>query len=363
MGTSLYTKRWRKIKAYLRKKKVDAFIFKMPINIRYLFSSHLPHTSSLAMFLVILRSGRTIAVTSSLEAYRTEVHGAKDADLHIFSSLPHVKKHSKTFTKALAQVLKEAKVKKALCDGPMKIRGVKIAPDDLLVEMRKIKDPAEVRLIRRACRITDKAAAKLPYLCKPGVTEREVHRELNYIMKREGADSLGFETMVASGPHSAYPHHDLTDRKFKKGDPVTCDFGAIYNGYTADLTRTHFVGRPNKELRDIYNAVYESQKAGIKAVKSGVMLGTVDKACRDVIVEYGYGEYYVHSTGHGIGLEVHEMPMVIPGRKERIRKGMVFTVEPGVYIPKKGGVRIEDDVYVSGSNRKEVLTKARIPKY
>jgi len=357
----MYKKRWRRVKAYLTKKKADAFVLKVPTNIRYLFSSHLPHNSALAFFLVVLKNGRTVAITSSLEAHRTEKHGADDADIHVFSALPHVKSHSKTFASALKNVLKEGKVKKALCDEPMKLKGFKFKVDDLLVHLRKIKDDKEVRLIRAACRITDKGAKKLPYILKPGVTERDVHKELNYIMKDEGADSLAFETMVASGPNTAFPHHDLTDRKFKKGDPVTCDFGAVYNGYCADLTRTLFVGRPNKEFKDIYNAVYESQKAGIKAVRSGVTFGTVDKTCRDVIIEYGYGEYYVHSTGHGFGLEVHEEPRVVPGNKERIRKGMTFTVEPGIYIPKVGGVRIEDDVHVR--DRVEILTKAKKPRY
>lgn len=357
----MYMKRWRKVKTHLRNKKADAFVFKVPSNIRYLFSSHLPHASSLATFFVVFRTGRSVAITSSLEAHRTSAHGAKKADIYIFSSLPFVHAHSKTFMGALEEVLKKGKAKKVLVDAPMKIKGMRTAPDGLLGELRKTKDEFEVGLIKRACAITDKAARELGNLIRPGASEREVHRELNYLMKGAGADSLAFETTVASGPHSAFPHHDLTSRKFRKGDPVTCDFGAIYKGYTADLTRTHFAGEPKKKMADVYNAVLESQLAGIKAVRRGVTFDGIDKACRDVIVDYGYGEYYVHSTGHGIGLEVHEEPRVSPGNMEKVRKGMVFTIEPGIYIPKVGGVRIEDDVYMG--DRAEVLNKARKPRY
>lgn len=357
----MYMKRWRKVKTHLRNNKADAFIFKIPSNIRYLYASHLPHNSSLASFLVVPRTGRTVAVTSSLEAHRTSKLGADKAEIHVFSALSKVQAHSKSFTEALKKVLKDGKAKNVLCDSPLKIRGYKLKPDNLLIDLRQIKDPFEIRMIRKACSITDKAGNELPRLVRSNSSERKIHMELNYIMKSEGADSFAFETTVASGPHSAFPHHDLSDRKFKKGDPVTCDFGAVYRGYTADLTRTHFVGQPSKRFKDIYNAVYESQKAGIKAVKSGVTFHTIDKACRDVIDDYGFGEYYVHSTGHGMGLDVHEEPRVSPGNKNKVRKGMVFTIEPGIYIPKLGGVRIEDDILAS--DRAVVLNKAFKPRF
>jgi Xaa-Pro aminopeptidase len=358
----MYRSRWNRVKAYLKKKRIDAYIVKNPSNIKYLFASHLPHDSSLATFLVIFRKGGIAAITSSLEAHRTRTQGAKGADVHTFSALPHVEVQYKNFTEALGTILRRGKAKKAFCDGPMKVKGVCVVDDDRMVRMRAVKDDREMRCIREACWITDRAAREIGHLLKPGTTERKVHMEINYIMKAEGSDSDAFETIVASGPHSAYPHHDLTDRKLKKGDPVTLDFGAVYRGYCADLTRTHFIGEPSKALRDIYVAVHESYMAGIRASRAGVMLGDIDKACRDVVFEYGYGKYYVHSTGHGVGLDVHEEPRVSPGIKERVLKGMVFTVEPGIYVPRVGGVRIENDVYV-GPRGVEVLNKARIPKY
>jgi Xaa-Pro aminopeptidase len=358
----MYRSRWNKIKAYLKKKRMDAFVVKNPTNIRYLFASHLPHDSSLATFLVIFRKGGVAAITSSLEAHRTKVQGARGAAVHIFSALPHVDAQYQKFTEALEAVLRKGKVKKALCDGTMKVKGVRVVEDGLLVRSRMVKDEYEIGCIRKACRITDKAAKEIEGMLRPGVTERKVHMEINYIMKTEGSDSDAFETIVASGPHSAYPHHDISDRKLRKADPVTCDLGAMYKGYCADLTRTYFVGGPKKALRDIYNAVHESYKAGLKVTKAGVTCGQIDDACRDVIFDYGYGKYYVHSTGHGVGLEVHEEPRIAPGIKDKVTKGMVFTIEPGIYVPDLGGVRIENDVYI-GSRGVEVLNKARIPQY
>jgi Xaa-Pro aminopeptidase len=358
----MYRSRWNKVKAYLKKKRMDAFIVRGASNIRYLYASHLPHDSSLATFLVIFRKGNVAAITSSLEAHRTKSQGAPGAPVHIFSSLPHVGAQYKNFNEALQAVLKKGKAKKAFCDAPMKVKGIKVQEDDILGKIRAIKDEQELKCIKAACKITDLAAAKLEELLVPGASERSVHRDLNYIMGTHGADSMAFETIVASGPHSAYPHHDLSDRKLKKGDPVTCDFGAVYKGYCADLTRTYFVGKPSKELAAIYNAVFESYKAGVKASKAGAQLGSVDKACRDVVVEYGYGKYFVHSTGHGVGLDVHEEPRVIPGLKEKILTGMVFTVEPGIYVPGVGGARIENDVYISPKGP-VVLNKAKIPTY
>jgi len=360
--TKMYRSRWKRVKAYLKKKRMDAYIVKNPSNIKYLFASHLPHDSSLATFLVVFRKGGVAAITSSLEAHRTRIQGAKGAEVHTFSALPHVEVQYKNFTEALGTVLRAGRAKKAFCDGPINVKGVTVINDDRLAWMRAIKDDHEMRCIRVACAITDRAARAIPHLLKPGTTERKVHMELNYIMKAEGSDSDAFETIVASGPHSAFSHHDFTDRKLKKGDPVTLDFGAVYRGYCADLTRTYFVGEPSKAMREVYRTVQESYKAGVRAAKVGAVLGDIDKACRDVVAEYGYGKYYVHSTGHGVGLDVHEEPRVSPGIKEKVLKGMVFTIEPGIYIPKRGGVRIENDVYI-GPRGTEVLNLARIPKY
>lgn len=358
----MYRSRWNRVKAYLKKKRVDAYIVKAPSDIRYLFSSHLPHDSCMATFLVIFRKGGVVAITSSLEAHRTRTQGAKGADIQVFSAIPHLEVDHKNFTEALATVLKRGKARKAFCDGSIKVKGVVTVEDGRIGEMRMVKDDHEIRCIRTACRITDKAAALIERCIRPGMTEKDIQTKINSTMMNEGADSCAFVTIAASGPHSAFPHHDVTERKVKTGEAVTCDLGAVYKGYCADLTRTYFVGRPSKALKEVYDAVLESYKAGVRASKVGGLCGDVDKACRDVVVEYGFGKYFVHSTGHGVGLDVHEGPGVSPGNKTRLIRGMVFTVEPGVYIPKVGGVRIENDVYM-GPRGAEVLNKARIPKY
>ena len=180
-------------------------------------------------------------------------------------------------------------------------------------------------------------------------------------MRLRGADGPSFDTIVASGPNSAKPHHSASDRVIEEGDLVTIDFGAWQDGYASDKTRTLIAGGKEKGSefsREIYNVVLRAQLAGIEAATAGTKLFDVDKACRDVISEAGYGEYFVHSTGHGIGIEVHEMPAATAkAGDETLEPGMTLTVEPGIYVPEQGGVRIEDTVIITADGAPEVITK------
>ena len=188
-----------------------------------------------------------------------------------------------------------------------------------------------------------------------GRTERQIAADLEYRMRKLGSERVSFDTIVASGPNSAKPHHGADDRVLVSGDLVTIDFGAHLRGFNSDCTRTFAVGEPNELSREIYDIVLRAQEAGVKAAVPGAKLVDVDAACRDIITEAGYGEYFVHSTGHGIGLDVHEGPAAAQTGKGELAEGMTLTIEPGIYVPGKGGVRIEDTLIIT-SGAPKIIT-------
>jgi Xaa-Pro aminopeptidase len=195
-------------------------------------------------------------------------------------------------------------------------------------------------------------------LVKPGVRESELGAEIEYQMKKRGASGASFETIVASGPRGALPHARPTAKKLRKNELVVLDLGAILGHYCSDMTRTVHVGRASKRVREWYRSVQEAQEAAVAAVRAGVTCGEVDAAARDVLKKNGLEQYFVHSTGHGLGLEVHEEPRVARGQTVRLEAGNVITIEPGVYVEGVGGIRIEDDVVVE-AGRNEVLTRVK----
>jgi Xaa-Pro aminopeptidase len=214
-------------------------------------------------------------------------------------------------------------------------------------ELRNIKDPEEVKLIAKAARITDKTLAEVLDLVKPGVTERELAAEIAYRFMRYTGLPPAFSSIVASGPNSAMPHATPTTRKLRKGDLVTFDLGAQWKGYSADMTRTVVLGKASKKQKDIYSIVLRAQKRALDGIRAGIDCMKADALARDIIKEAGYGEYFGHALGHSVGLETHDGLRIAPTSKGKIPSGAVVTVEPGVYIPNWGGVRIEDLVYVT----------------
>jgi len=223
-------------------------------------------------------------------------------------------------------------------------------------ELRTVKDPSELELLASACRISAQAIADVLPQIRPGLSERALASLLEYRMTQLGADRPAFETIVASGPNGAIPHHAPTDRPLRRGDLVTIDFGALYGGYHADMTRTVAVGEPAGWQRDIYDLVAEAQRAGIEAVEEGAEAGAVDAAARDLIEAAGHSAHFQHGLGHGVGLEIHEAPMLGYGRTGKLADRVPVTVEPGVYLPGKGGVRIEDVVVVTAGGGARILT-------
>src|SRR3981081_2792792 len=235
------------------------------------------------------------------------------------------------------------------------IRGV--AVDGLVNHLRAVKDRLEIDRIRDAARIGSEVMEETIRLVRPGVSELDLAAEIGYRMRRKGASGESFEAIVAAGPRSALPHARPTKRQIGRNELVVLDLGAILRRYCSDLTRTVYVGRAPARVRRWYQAVLDAQTGARDAVKAGVTTGAVDAAARGVLQKKGLGRYFVHSTGHGIGLEIHEDPRLARGQKGRLENGNVITLEPGVYIEGVGGIRIEDDAVVTPRGA-EILTTA-----
>jgi len=222
-----------------------------------------------------------------------------------------------------------------------------VATENLVEHLRMVKDPGEVERIEAAAIIADHALARIRPLLADRVAEREIAVELDAHMRRLGAEDRSFETIVGSGPNGAMPHARPTARTVQAGDLVVIDFGALVDGYCSDMTRTVMVGEPSPTQQRMLDVVEAAQQAGVDAVAAGVEVKAIDAACRAVIDEAGWGDAFLHATGHGVGLEIHEPPRVGATGDATLAPGHVVTVEPGVYLPDHGGVRIEDTVVVT----------------
>ena len=240
-----------------------------------------------------------------------------------------------------------------------------VATDSVIERLRVVKDAHEIAMLRRGAQLLAPVAVDILGDVKPGLREQELAAKIDWRIKSGGFERCSFETIVASGPNSALPHAHAGDRVLREGDLVVLDFGGVYGGYCVDLTRTVAVGQPDAEMVRVYHAVLEAHGAAIAAVKPGVRAGDIDAAARTTLARHGLAEAFGHSTGHGLGVEIHETPRIGPRREaagdapaapdEAIEPGMVFTIEPGAYLPGWGGVRIEDDVLVT-SDGVDVLT-------
>ncbi len=233
-----------------------------------------------------------------------------------------------------------------------------VPTEGLVEELRRVKDEGEIARMAEAARIADAALAAVRPRLAEGVTERDVALALDFEMRRLGAEGSSFETIVASGPNGAKPHHRPGDRRIGPGELVVIDFGSIVDGYCSDMTRTVCVGDPSSATaRRMVEVVAESQRAGVEAVRAGIDGKAVDEVCRNVIAEAGWADAFLHGTGHGVGLEIHESPRVSSASSDTLLAGHVVTVEPGVYLSDHGGVRIEDTVVVTDDGCR-ILTNA-----
>ncbi len=231
--------------------------------------------------------------------------------------------------------------------------------DKLISNLRIVKSSDETAKIQKAQDITEEAYLELLNIVKPGVSEKELALELEFLMRKKGADGVSFDLITITGKKTSMPHGVPGDETVKNGDFVTFDIGAVFEGYHSDMTRTIAVGKVSERQREIYDIVRKAQLCGLSKVRSGVKASEVDKAARDVIENSGFGEFYKHSTGHGVGLDIHELPFVSSRCETFLSPGMVITVEPGIYLPDEFGVRIEDMVLVTKDGFKNF---ASLPK-
>ncbi|MDT2769636.1 Xaa-Pro peptidase family protein [Enterococcus pseudoavium] len=231
-----------------------------------------------------------------------------------------------------------------------------LAPASGLIEkLREQKDEGEIAIIQKACAIADEGFEHVLKMIRPGMTEIEVANQLDFFMRSLGATGTSFDTIVASGARSALPHGVASEKMIEQGELITLDFGCVYQGYVSDITRTFAIGDPGQQLKDIYQIVLAAQQKVLEVAQAGVTGTKLDAVARDLITEAGYGEAFGHSTGHGIGLEIHEGPNVSRSNEVRLMTGNVITDEPGIYLAGLGGVRIEDDLVILAEGNR-VLT-------
>jgi Xaa-Pro aminopeptidase len=354
--------RLARLQARLSAQNLDAFVVTTPLNVTYLTG----FTGSAG--LLVVRPDRTVFVTDGrydLVVRRAMAEGGMAA-----SELVKVdRRYDQTLAALVARdglrtVGFEAghvTVSTLAAWGRATGSLVTWMPVEKLVEgLRAIKDSAEIEVFRLGGRMISEVARRLSSIVQPGRTEREVAARLDAAILEAGFERLSFPTIVAAGPHSAQPHATPGDRPLSPGDLVVLDFGGVLSGYCTDLTRAAAVGQVSKDAKSLFDAVYEAREAAVKTVRPGRQTSELDRAAREVLEAKGLGEAFSHSTGHGLGLEIHEAPRVAradPDAPEAVEVGMVFTIEPGAYLESVGGVRLEDDVLVTATGA-EVLTTA-----
>lgn len=251
--------------------------------------------------------------------------------------------------------------------------GVKLVDvSGVLDKQMSVKSEAEIENIKKACEIAEKAFRETLKVIKVGMTEKQVANELEYRFKKYGATDKSFDTIVAFGTNSAVPHHETGDKKLKENMVVLMDFGCVYNGYCSDMTRTFCFGMPGRQFLAAYQAVLSSHMRAYERIEEGMICSDADKIARDTLCNAGYGETFTHSLGHGVGVNIHEYPWVSPKGKGALQNGMVFSIEPGVYLNGKFGIRIEDTVYMKNGKPETfmsvtkdlcVLEEGKLKKY
>ncbi len=340
--------RIKKLQKGLQKLNIEAALITKPENIRYLCG----FTGSNGQLFVTTKKATLITDFRYLTVAKKQlkkgfaVYDQKEGYEKLMGDFQKI-----GFEESNVTVLKLTAMRKAL-------PAAHFYPTNFIVEkMRMVKDAEEIKILKKAAQITDECLKKFLKTIKTGQSEDQMEWNLLSIARELDAEGFSFTPIICFGKDTADVHHQKEPNKYKKGDKILIDFGLKYKGYMSDMTRTFYFKKPDKDEQKIYSIVLEAQQKAIEAVKSGALLSDVDKAARQVIEAAGYGERFGHSTGHGLGLKVHEGPRVDQRTEEKVQPGMVFTIEPGIYIEKKGGVRIEDMIYVDPKGKAEVLTK------
>ena len=312
------------------------------------------HNASNIFYLSGYTGEGLLLIAPGIKAVITDFRYVEAAQKQCPSFAVHTIRAGVTHAQVAYELLREAGIREiAFEDNIVTVRGMKaieeampgvaFEPLDFRPEkLREVKDEDELSRIERACDITCQAFEYICGVIRPGMTEREVQLALDYKMLALGAQGLAFDTIVAAGENGSLPHAVPGDREIAEGDMVTMDFGAKADGYCADMTRTVAVGKPSDKMRRIYEIVLRAQETAQAAIAPGVPCSEIDRTARDIITEEGYGECFGHSTGHGVGIDIHEEPRVSSRSEQALRPGHIITVEPGIYVPGLGGVRIEN---------------------
>lgn len=344
----------QRLRQKLQENKLDAIIIASPINRRYISG----FTGSAGVVIVSENDARFITdfrYTEQAEAQLTGfqiVEHKQGMDAELRTQINEMKVSRVGFEKDHTTYGQYETYKNTLESELIPVSG-------LIEELRTIKSDEELDIMKKAAEIADDAFTHIQAFIKPGVKEIEIANELEFFMRRQGATSSSFDTIVASGYRSAMPHGVASNKVIQTGELVTLDYGALYNGYCSDITRTVAVGEVSDELRKIYDIVLEANMRGVKEIKAGMTGIEADAITRNYITEMGYGENFGHSTGHGLGMEVHEAPGLSHRSNQQLAPGMVVTVEPGIYVAGLGGCRIEDDIVITaeGNERLTLSTK------
>ncbi|MFH1335781.1 MAG: Xaa-Pro peptidase family protein [Candidatus Zixiibacteriota bacterium] len=344
--------RIKRLQKILKDENLDAFLVTYLPHVRYLSG----YTGSNGIMLITPNNSNFLTDFRYQEQSKKQVQGSKITVVQrdLYSGLPDI------------PGLKSKRIKLGYesefvsCKVYRKLKA--LLPYCLLVPMEQSmetltirKDQREIENIKKAAEITDLVFSEILDIIKPGVIELDLAAEIEYRMKGFGSSTPYYETIVASGKRAALPHGVASNKKIQRGDFVTMDFGAVWNGYTADLTRTVVMGKATPRQKAIYNTVLKAQQYATSKVKAGIKACDLDKVARDIIKKAGYSKYFGHGLGHGIGLLIHDNPAINPTNQQVLEPGMIITIEPGIYIPNWGGVRIEDDVLVTQRGY-EVLT-------
>lgn len=343
-----------KIRSRFRDFEIDAFIITAPENRRYTSGFH----STEGVVLITKDSAYLFVDSRYIEAAEKEVTGftielidiQNSYKKRISDALRGKGYSSVGFEDARLSYAEYMKYSSDIINIPMR------PASKLINDLRRSKDSSEIESLIAAQRIAERAFDDVLGIIRPGLTEREIAAEITYRMLRYGAENNSFDPIVVTGAKSSMPHGVPGDERIRHGDFVTMDFGCLYNGYCSDMTRTVAVGSVSDEMKAVYNTVLEAQLAGIEAARAGVKGRDIDAAARRVISDAGFGPYFVHSFGHGVGLDIHEEPNAGPTSEAVMEPGAVISAEPGIYLPGRFGVRIEDVIIIEENGCKNITS-------
>ena len=345
-------KRIEKLRDSMKKEVIDAYLVTNPANLRYLTN----FTGTAGLALITLEKAFFITDFRYTEQASEQVQG-----------MTIIQHHGNIVGEILKLMASEGINVLGFEDAFMtyaeysvfeEVIDAELAPASGLIEkLREQKDDGEIAIIEKACAIADEGFEHVLKMIRPGMTEIEVANQLDFFMRSLGATGTSFDTIVASGVRSALPHGVASEKMIEQGELITLDFGCVYQGYVSDITRTFAIGDPGQQLKDIYQVVLEAQRKVIEVAQAGVTGAQLDAIARDFITDAGYGEAFGHSTGHGIGMEIHGGPNISHSNDEPLDVGNVITDEPGIYLAGLGGVRIEDDLVILAEGNR-ILTQS-----